>query len=364
VHRFETVQRIAGTVCVFLAVGLWACAPIDPTPISPDDDASLDVAEDGTTPPSDTPDDDSDAPRPDEDVPAADGNDARSQDDTDTVDIAGAMDASDAEDGDALAPPVEDDATVEAVVVPTSIPCGRVATASITFRNTGAATWTRDAGYKLGTVDDSDPFYTRSTRVLLDDDVVTPGQAWTFEFELRAPDTEGRYTTDWRMVHEGVRWFGEASVHEIEVACEDHPPEQEPTLDAVRWLHTDVSDWSQTGTLSRVYVNRGQICLDYDKADVWPIYDLDGTEVVGNPWIFIWRDGTWYAGTWEWLRPGQTCKAISSVAGSHIKADPFGEHSGWIPTPGTTYWFMVSGLARFRERNIRERTNLVPFVWP
>ena len=86
--------------------------------------------------------------------------------------------------------------------------------------------------------------------------------------------------------------------------------------------------------------------------------------MVGNPWIFIWEDEQWYAATWEWLRPGQTCKALSSVAGSHIKRAPFGEHSGWVPTSGQTYYFMVSGLARNAVRNIEQRTNVLPFVWP
>ena len=116
--------------------------------------------------------------------------------------------------------------------------------------------------------------------------------------------------------------------------------------------------------LSSVYTTESEICLDYDMADVWPIYDLGGTEVVGNPWIFIWEDGVWHAGTWEWLRPGQTCKNIHSVAGSHIKVSPFGEESGWVPTSGDTYYFMVSGLARWSERTVEERTNLVPLVWP
>ena len=129
------------------------------------------------------------------------------------------------------------------------------------------------------------------------------------------------------------------------------------------WLHSDVSAWPETATLSSVTISGASICLDYDRANQWPIYNI-GVDVVANPWVFIWENGQWYAATWEWLRPGQICKAVSSVAGSHIKRSPFGEHSGWVPTSGETYWFMVSGLARFSERTVEERSNLVPFVWP
>jgi hypothetical protein len=271
-----------------------------------------------------------------------------------------------ADDTGTVTPTQEDDALMAANHLPATMSCGEVASGAIAVRNTGTAHWTRDAGYKLGTVDDEDPFYNRDTRVwLTEEDVVPSGDLWTFEFELEAPETPGTYVTDWQMVHEGVRWFGDTTVHEIEVAC-DAPdtPAGPPNLDEVVWLHTDVSDWDQTGVLSSVSISGDQICLDYDKADVWPIYDADGTDVVGNPWIFIFQDDTWYAGTWEWLRPGQTCKAMDSVAGSHIKIAPFEEDSGWTPTSGQTYWFMVSGLGRWSERNVEERTNLVSFVWP
>ena len=88
------------------------------------------------------------------------------------------------------------------------------------MRNTGQSTWTRAAGYKLGTVDDEDPFYGPDTRVWLDEsDSVAPGQTHTFEFELVAPGSGAVYTTDWQMVHEAVTWFGEATSQSVDVSC-------------------------------------------------------------------------------------------------------------------------------------------------
>ena len=126
------------------------------------------------------------------------------------------------------------------------------------------------------------------------------------------------------------------------------------------WLHHDVSGWPEASTLHTVTLSSDQICLDYDAADVWPVVDI-GVDVVANPWILLEHEGTWYAATWEWLRPGQTCKSLAAVDGSHIKQPPLQD---WSPKSGEHYWFMVSGLARSSERNAEERTNLVEVVWP
>ncbi len=139
-------------------------------------------------------------------------------------------------------------------------------------------------------------------------------------------------------------------------------------LDAVIWLHDDVSDWPETVVLSEVTFDGGQICLEHDVADQqppWPTNFINEVEVIANPWVFIYHDDQWYGATWEWLRPpGQTCKNMTSVAGDHIKKAPFDEASGWVPTSGQTYYFMVSGLARLGVTNVQERSNIVEVVWP
>ncbi len=138
-----------------------------------------------------------------------------------------------------------------------------------------------------------------------------------------------------------------------------------PDLESVRWLHPNISAWPVTSDL-RVRFSGSQICLEYDHASDWPIVPIfGGTEVVANAWVFIERDGTWYGATWEWMRPGQTCKAQSSVAGDHIKRAPFDEASGWRPRSGEILYFMVSGLVRSPEyRNVQERTALARVTWP
>ena len=128
----------------------------------------------------------------------------------------------------------------------------------------------------------------------------------------------------------------------------------------VKWLHTNVSSWKRTATL-KVSVSGSSIDLNYSKATVWPAKKAVGVVVNANPWIFVQRNGTWYAATWEWLRPGQTKKARRSVAGDHIKRSPLQNFS---PRGGETYGFMVSGLARDSTRNVKERSEIVMMQWP
>lgn len=164
-----------------------------------------------------------------------------------------------------------------------------------------------------------------------------------------------------------------ALVHSGDFSLPNLGPDGEPLLpfefNDVTWLHTNVSQWPVTTTLS-VSFQGGTICLEYDKKDVWPPvaiphnsgdYDID---VVANPWVFLEHQGQWYAGTWEWLVVGATCKNMSSVAGDHIK-QPAHIPLDWRPTSGQRLYFMVSGLARFSDiANTQERSQIVEVIWP
>ena len=83
--------------------------------------------------------------------------------------------------------------------------------------------------------------------------------------------------------------------------------------------------------------------------------------VNANPWVFANLGGSWYAATFEWMRPGTTSKARYAVNGDHIKQPPL---ASWSPSQGEELYFMVSGLARSSSRNQQERTNLIKITWP
>ena len=129
---------------------------------------------------------------------------------------------------------------------------------------------------------------------------------------------------------------------------------------SIHWLHTDVSSWPVTASLS-ASVGGSTINMPYSKAKVWP--SVDG--VNANPWVIVkWTDGQWYAATFEWLRSGQTSKpkgVLDGSKGDHIKKPPL---SSWRPSSGERFGIMVSGLARTETRNVKERSNVSMVTWP
>ena len=134
-------------------------------------------------------------------------------------------------------------------------------------------------------------------------------------------------------------------------------------LSTVNWLNTNVSDWAQTSTITRVNIGSPPIGIEHTKAGQWPSITAGGTVVEGNPWILANIDGEWYAATYEWLRPGQTEKQISAEnIGANTKKPPL---DGWQPKSGDTVGLMVSTPARFGpEGPINERSNVVLVTWP
>lgn len=143
-----------------------------------------------------------------------------------------------------------------------------------------------------------------------------------------------------------------------DVIVQPEPPASE-FPDGLTWLYPDVSAWPVTAKLDAGF-SGGQIRLSYDKARAWP--EVDG--VVANPWAIYQIDGAWYAGTFEYLRPGQISKPIGVLDGSkgdHIKRSPM---SGHIPRSGDPVGLMVSGLCRGGLSNVKERSNIVWTEWP
>ncbi len=87
---------------------------------------------------------------------------------------------------------------------------GETFTASITMRNTGTSTWTPagNNSYSLGSQSPQDNFKWSTNRVLLPHDV-SPGDTVTFTHTFTAPTSEGLYNFQWKMVQDGVEWFGD-----------------------------------------------------------------------------------------------------------------------------------------------------------
>jgi hypothetical protein len=95
-------------------------------------------------------------------------------------------------------------------VVPTSMTAGSSYPVSVTFRNTGTTTWTSAGLYRLGSQNPQDNSTWGLNRVNLPASV-PPGNEVTFTFYVTSPSSAGTYNFQWRMVQDGVEWFGDTA---------------------------------------------------------------------------------------------------------------------------------------------------------
>jgi lysophospholipase L1-like esterase len=90
--------------------------------------------------------------------------------------------------------------------VPTTMIAGQKSKISITMKNISSETWV--APYALGSQSPQDNQIWNGGRVSLPA-AIPPEQSAVFEFDVIAPLTPGVHGFQWRMVHEGVEWFGQ-----------------------------------------------------------------------------------------------------------------------------------------------------------
>jgi hypothetical protein len=95
--------------------------------------------------------------------------------------------------------------------VSTSMTTGQTSNVSVTMQNTGTTTWIAGT-YKLGSQNPADNTTWGLNRVNLASNVAPGGQA-TFTFVVAAPATAGTYNFQWRMLQDGVGYFGAASTN-------------------------------------------------------------------------------------------------------------------------------------------------------
>lgn len=84
-----------------------------------------------------------------------------------------------------------------------------------------------------------------------------------------------------------------------------------------------------------------------------------------NVWGFVFRDGQWFGGTWEFIRVGRTNRSLAAMVGPrHFRFNPLQD---FRPRNGEVYGFMLAGITRnsgpggTRRLNVRERTSVAFF---
>jgi GH25 family lysozyme M1 (1,4-beta-N-acetylmuramidase) len=103
-----------------------------------------------------------------------------------------------------------DNATYVSSSVPAGVRTGQTFSVSITMNNSGSGAWTNTGAnpYRLGTQNPQDNTLWGLSRVALPSSPINPGANATFNFTATAPKTGGVYTFSWKMVQDGVKWFG------------------------------------------------------------------------------------------------------------------------------------------------------------
>lgn len=133
----------------------------------------------------------------------------------------------------------QDNAAFVSQSVPTTMVGGQTYQVTLTFRNTGkSGSWYTNerttSNHKLGSWNPEGNMTWGLNRVLM----ATPaGTAigytgiYTFKFTVTAPSTPGIYNFQWRMLEEGVGWFGATSWN---VAVNVSAPQPRPTINIQR----------------------------------------------------------------------------------------------------------------------------------
>jgi plastocyanin len=191
-----------------------------------------------------------------------------------------------------------DNAAFASQSVPTSLNVGQVATVSVTMQNNGTTTWapSGDLGFKLGTQNPQDnTLWTGTTRVYMNPgDSVPPGGSKTFTFNITAPGTPGTYNFQWRMVHEGVAWFGALSTN-VAITVVAAP------ADAAAFVSQSVPSSMTTGQTSTVSVT-----MQNTGTATWTesgLYRLGSSNPQDN---FTWGTNRVLLNNGDAIAPGQT----------------------------------------------------------
>jgi RHS repeat-associated protein len=157
--------------------------------------------------------------------------------------------------------------------VPTSMVAGQSYSVSVTMQNTGTNTWTSASLYRLGSQNPQDNGIWGTGRVALPASVA-PGSQITFSFTVTAPATAGAYNFQWRMVQDGVMWFGDSSPNVVVTVSNASPPPLQPPTDSLTV--------NQIGRLTSVGNGSMRIFNSYDALGrtTQTVHKLDGTNYV------------------------------------------------------------------------------------
>ena len=147
------------------------------------------------------------------------------------------------------------DARFQGQTVPEHVVVGTPQQASVTMVNTGTESWSANRGVRLGSQSPQDNQVWGLSRVELPADV-PPGDAVTFGFAIAATAGGARRPFQWRMVRDGVAWFGD-------LGARTDVPIFTPNVDIVV---VPAVMWNPPGVASEMIRAAGLIPLTYGES--------------------------------------------------------------------------------------------------
>lgn len=115
------------------------------------------------------------------------------------------------------------DAKIISQDVPTIMSPGATVPVSITIQNTGKTSWTTADGFQLGSQNTQDNTIWGLNRIALNEgETIASGDTTTFSFNVTVPNTKSVYSFRWRMMQEGINWFGYLSENRL-INVTDNP---------------------------------------------------------------------------------------------------------------------------------------------
>lgn len=164
---------------------------------------------------------------------------------------------------------------------PRNLNIGQRFSATVIIRNTGTTDWIADAPnpHRLGSQEPQDnALWTGNNRLILPRPRVLPGEDIYFTIEGIAPVTPGAYPMAWRMLQEGVEWFGATAslVVNVSPAVPELP---DPTLSndlvSVRIFNTGPYTADRL-TRELSWVNQTGHALEIVQSYLWTGVDMGG----------------------------------------------------------------------------------------
>ena len=144
--------------------------------------------------------------------------------------------------------PTVNNASCGGITAPDSVTVGQSFSAAVTMSNAGTKPWTSDSTpHKLGSADPQDNTRWGLGRVSLPWQPVNPNQVVTFSFNATAPTTPGSYSFAWRMVEDGIEWFGGTCTKTIAVSIPLPPPPTGLSASCPLPGTSATLSWSNTG---------------------------------------------------------------------------------------------------------------------